>query len=168
MASTRIPFRNTGYFSPLICDLIEGHPALDALIARPVELAGFELQIAEKQMHYAPDKRQALVKALRNQYKTVNRKETAEKQITRLEKATTFTVTTGHQLNLFTGPLYFFIKSFRPLIFANSSKSNIHITILYPYIGWQQKTTILRRLLIFIFKEESCNGIKKVRVQLGD
>ncbi len=127
MASTRIPFRNTGYFSPLICDLIEGHPALDALIARPVELAGFELQIAEKQKHYAPDKRQALVKALRNQYKTVNRKETVEKQITRLEKATTFTVTTGHQLNLFTGPLYFFYKIISTINLCKQLKKQ------YPY-----------------------------------
>ena len=49
MALTRIPYRNTGYFSSLICDLIEGHPDLEALVSGPVNLAEFEKQISVKQ-----------------------------------------------------------------------------------------------------------------------
>ena len=110
MALTRIPYRNTGYFSSLICDLIEGHPALESLVSGPVRLEEFEKQIAVKQKHYALSTRETLIKALRAQYQGLSSPKKVDAQLSLLAKETTFTVTTGHQLNLFTGPLYFFYK----------------------------------------------------------
>ena len=110
MALTRIPYRNTGYFSSLICDLIEGHPDLEALVSGPVNLAEFEKQISVKQKHYSLSTREALVKALRAQYQGLSSTKKLEAQLSLLAEETTFTITTGHQLNLFTGPLYFFYK----------------------------------------------------------
>ena len=110
MALTRIPYRNTGYFSSLICDLIEGHPALESLVSGPVRLEEFEKQIAVKQNHYSLSTRETLVKALRAQYHGLSSTKKVDAQLSLLAKETTFTVTTGHQLNLFTGPLYFFYK----------------------------------------------------------
>ena len=110
MALTRIPYRNTGYYSSLICDLIEGHPALESLVSGPVRLEEFEKQIAVKQKHYSLSTRETLVKALRAQYQGISSTKKVDAQLSLLAKETTFTVTTGHQLNLFTGPLYFFYK----------------------------------------------------------
>ena len=110
MALTRIPYRNTGYFSSLICDLIEGHPALGALVSGPVRLAEFEKQIKAKQKQYPLSTRKTLVKALSLQYQDLSSTKKVEAQLSLLAKDSTFTVTTGHQLNLFTGPLYFFYK----------------------------------------------------------
>ena len=110
MALTRIPYRNTGYFSSLICDLIEGHPALESLVSGTVRLEEFEKQIAVKQKHYALSTRETLVKALRAQYQGISSTKKVDAQLSLFAKETTFTVTTGHQLNLFTGPLYFFYK----------------------------------------------------------
>ena len=110
MALTRIPYRNTGYFSSLICDLIEGHPDLEAFISGPVQLAQFIQQIEAKQNQYPLSTRKTLVKTLTQQYRDLPNTKTTEAQLALLSKDTTFTVTTGHQLNLFTGPLYFFYK----------------------------------------------------------
>jgi len=110
MALTRIPYRNTGYYSSLICDLIEGHPALESLVSGPVRLEEFEKQIAVKKKHYSLSTRETLVKALRAQYQGISSTKKVDAQLSLLAKETTFTVTTGHQLNLFTGPLYFFYK----------------------------------------------------------
>ena len=110
MALTRIPYRNTGYFSSLICDLIEGHPALEDLVSGPVRLEEFEKQIQAKQKHFPFSTRKTLVKALRLQYQGLSSTKKVEEQLSLLAKDSTFTITTGHQLNLFTGPLYFFYK----------------------------------------------------------
>jgi bacillithiol synthase len=110
MALTRIPYRNTGYFSSLICDLIEGHPDLESQVSAPVRLEEFEKQIALKMKYYSLSTRKTLVKALRAQYQGLSSTKKVEAKLSLLAKETTFTVTTGHQLNLFTGPLYFFYK----------------------------------------------------------
>ena len=149
MALTRIPYRNTGYFSSLICDLIEGHPDLEALVSGPVNLAEFEKQISVKQKHYSLSTREALVKALRAQYQGLSSTKKLEAQLTLLAEETTFTITTGHQLNLFTGPLYFFIKLFRRLICVNSLSKSTHSLILFPFIGWRLKIMILKKSLFF-------------------
>lgn len=110
MVLTRIPFRNTGYFSSLICELIDGHPALDEFISRPVELDQFKAQMEEKSQYYPLAHRKKLVEVLHEQYRSLPNTTAVEAQLSQLKKDSTFTVTTGHQLNLFTGPLYFFYK----------------------------------------------------------
>ena len=47
---------------------------------------------------------------LQQQYSTVKTSLPTQQNINLLQKKNTFTITTGHQLNLFTGPLYFLYK----------------------------------------------------------
>ncbi|MCK5815147.1 MAG: bacillithiol biosynthesis cysteine-adding enzyme BshC, partial [Flavobacteriaceae bacterium] len=56
------------------------------------------------------EKRKCLVASLKNQYSNSKTSELTAVNIESLSKENTFTVTTGHQLNLFTGPLYFLYK----------------------------------------------------------
>ena len=51
-----------------------------------------------------------LVDALLLQYQGFSISASTQKNISDLEHSKTFTVVTGHQLNLFTGPLYFLYK----------------------------------------------------------
>ena len=54
--------------------------------------------------------RDTLVQVLQRQYEGLEVTEAVKGNLASLAEADTFTVTTGHQLNIFTGPLYFIFK----------------------------------------------------------
>ncbi|GAA4277816.1 bacillithiol biosynthesis cysteine-adding enzyme BshC [Aquimarina mytili] len=110
MPSDCIPFRDTNYFSPLICDYLDQKAELQPFYNRFPEIQNFEAQIAEKQQSFSNEHRKVLVNALKEQYHNFDCSKTTLKNVNLLEQSSTFTITTGHQLNLFTGPLYFLYK----------------------------------------------------------
>jgi len=105
-----IPFAQTGYFSKLICDYLDQKKELKPFYNRYPELGNFKAQILEKQKGFPTENRNILVKSLEKQYQQLALSEATEAHITQLSDTNTFTVVTGHQLNLFTGPLYFLYK----------------------------------------------------------
>src|SRR5688572_10941617 len=106
MPSDCISFQSSGYFTPLIVDYLNQKEALKPLYNRFPALDNFKLQIEEKQKNYSPQHREVLVKALQEQYIKTLASALTTKNIELLKKENTFTIVTGHQLNLFTGPLY--------------------------------------------------------------
>ncbi len=110
MPTDCISFRETGYFSSLICDYLEEKETLKPFYNRFPSLENFKDQIVEKQASYTLQSRQVLVTALKSQYQNIAISNASLANIEALEENTTFTVVTGHQLNLFTGPLYFLYK----------------------------------------------------------
>src|SRR5690606_26019495 len=110
MPTDYIPFKDTNYFSSLICDYLDENEDLKPFYNRFPKLENFEAQIEEKQLNYKKEHRSGLVKALMIQYGHLSISSMTLTNIDLLKHDTTFTVTTGHQLNLFTGPLYFFYK----------------------------------------------------------
>jgi bacillithiol biosynthesis cysteine-adding enzyme BshC len=110
MPNDCIPFRDTNYFSSLICDYLDQKSKLQSFYNRFPKLEDFKNQIEEKQHSFSNEHRKVLVQALRKQYKGVVPSDLTSQNIESLDKSTTFTVVTGHQLNLFTGPLYFLYK----------------------------------------------------------
>ena len=110
MPTDYIPFKDTNYFSSLICDYLDEKEDLKPFYNRFPTLENFKNQIGEKQLSYNKDNRADLVKALMLQYEDLKISSATLTNIDLLKHGTTFTVTTGHQLNLFTGPLYFFYK----------------------------------------------------------
>lgn len=110
MPSDCIPFRDTNYFSSLICDYLDENQNLKPFYHRFPTLENFKAQIEEKQHHFDHQNRKILVQSLMKQYEGLSISSATLTNIDLLKEQTTFTVTTGHQLNLFTGPLYFFYK----------------------------------------------------------
>ncbi len=107
---TTLPYAETGAFSGLLTDYIAQKPELAAFYHRWPSLENFAAQIAEKQASYSLEARQRLVAALREQYAGSETPPTIAANIELLAQETTFAITTGHQLNLMTGPLYFLYK----------------------------------------------------------
>ncbi len=106
-----IPYAATGAFSGLVLDYIKQAPALAEFYHRRPTLAAFAEQLSEKQAAFDAASRQRLVTALRDQYAALPEVPAAvQANLNMLARDTTFTVTTGHQLALFTGPLYFIYK----------------------------------------------------------
>ena len=110
MPSDCLTFQNSGYFSKTMVDYLNQEKVLQPLYNRFPNLEAFQQQIEEKQLTFNSDTRQILVEALKNQYQGLQDAETSLQNIELLKDKTTFTITTGHQLNLYTGPLYFLYK----------------------------------------------------------
>ncbi|WP_299226091.1 bacillithiol biosynthesis cysteine-adding enzyme BshC [uncultured Psychroserpens sp.] len=110
MPTDYISFRETNYFSSLICDYLDEKEALKPFYNRFPNLNAFKAQIDEKQKNFDRVTRAVLVDNLNEQYKNFLISEATQTHINLLNDNNTFTVVTGHQLNLFTGPLYFFYK----------------------------------------------------------
>lgn len=105
-----LPYKNTGYFSSLICDYLDQKTSLTPFYNRFPTLENFEGQIEEKSQTFSDEHREVLYTALQNQYKNTKTSKKTQDHIKQLKEPNTFTVVTGHQLNLFTGPLYFLYK----------------------------------------------------------
>jgi len=110
MPTDCLSYKETNYFTPLIIDYLDQKESLKPFYNRFPLLDNFEAQIQEKQSFFTSAKRRVLVEVLQEQYKDLQISEAVKEHISLLEKDNTFTVTTGHQLNLFTGPLYFLYK----------------------------------------------------------
>ena len=76
-----------------------------------------------------------MVAALNNQYAKVEVSEETQAKIDSLIEINTFTVTTGHQLNLFTGPLYFLYKIISAINFAEELNAQFPTSNFVP-IYW--------------------------------
>ena len=110
MPNDCVTYQNSGYFSKLITDYLDEKSELQSLYNRFPKIDHFQGQIDEKSNNYPFENRQILVSALEKQYENFKISEYTSQNIQLLKQSNTFTITTGHQLNLFSGPLYFLYK----------------------------------------------------------
>ncbi|MEO8515325.1 MAG: bacillithiol biosynthesis cysteine-adding enzyme BshC [Flavobacterium sp.] len=111
MPTDCISYQKSGYFSKLIVDYLDEKQELKQLYHHFPKIENFKKQIAEKTENFnGNEKREVLVSELENQYEGFDISPLTQKNLQALLYPKTFTVTTGHQLNLFTGPLYFLYK----------------------------------------------------------
>lgn len=113
MPTDSISYQKSGYFTKLTLAYLDEKPELKSLYNRFPLIENFRGQIEEKSENFNSKdniNRQVLVKALENQYNGFQISETTSNNIKLLNNSNTYTITTGHQLNLFTGPLYFLYK----------------------------------------------------------
>lgn len=102
-----IPFSTTNQFPKLFLDYISASENLFSFYSFPPTKNGYA--DATKKMQYDESIRPILVEVIREQYQATEIS-IDEKLISKLAEAGTMTVCTGHQLCLFTGPLYFIYK----------------------------------------------------------
>lgn len=105
-----ISFDKTNYYNSLITDYLKQKEQVRDLYNHFPSVENVLPQINEKQELYANAHRSILVDVLNEQYKNVITTDVVKQNIESLKNTHTFTITTGHQLNLFTGPLYFIYK----------------------------------------------------------
>jgi bacillithiol synthase len=110
MPTDCISYQNSGYFSKLIVDYLNQKSEVQSLYHRFPKLENFKTQAEEKAGNFPLQNREVLTAALEKQYYGYTISEATKNNIQSLNDPKTFTITTGHQLNLFTGPLYFLYK----------------------------------------------------------
>lgn len=108
MRIEKLNFENTGLFSRLFLDYIGRKKELKAFYSLFPDEGNFIKQIELKQ--FDPVLRQSLSEVLQKQYESIHISPLLQQNLKLLQEANTYTITTGHQLNIFTGPLYFIYK----------------------------------------------------------
>jgi bacillithiol biosynthesis cysteine-adding enzyme BshC len=103
-----VPYDQTGYYSKLVLDYLRGDAGLKPFFQHEPDLGGIKDAMAARKPF--PQNRPLLLEVLKEQYSDIPVAPKLESNIRALEAGTTFTVTTAHQPNIFTGPLYFIYK----------------------------------------------------------
>jgi bacillithiol biosynthesis cysteine-adding enzyme BshC len=111
MDAACIDYKDTGFFSQTVIDYLEDKPELRPFYGRRPDLNGFAQLLNNKKV--VAD-RETLVDILTHQYTGLSaypeRIKIPLQNVKALSSVNSYTITTGHQLNIFAGPLYFIYK----------------------------------------------------------
>jgi bacillithiol biosynthesis cysteine-adding enzyme BshC len=116
-----VDLNQTGQFSRFFLDYIEGKEALRPFYTHLPKIESFKAAIEDKKFPIA--NREILHRVLVQHYSEIENSGAVSSNIDSVLNEKTFTVTTGHQLNLFTGPLYFIYKIVSTINLAKKLKS---------------------------------------------
>ena len=153
MPTDCISYQNSGYFSPLMNDYLNQKNELASLYHRFPSLENFEKQIGEKKENFnGNDKRKKLVKVLEKQYSNNELSDKTLNNIKLLNDDNTFTITTGHQLNLFSGPLYFLYKIISTINLTKELKAKYPIYNFVPIYWMATEDHDFEEINYFSFK----------------
>lgn len=121
MKTTCLHFNQTHLLKPLVKDYIHQEKAAQALTSFAPTPEGIAQSLEARRK--VPIDRPTLVQSLKAQYKAAGIADKAiGKQIDTLAKSNTFTITTGHQLNLFGSTQYFIYKMVEVIKYTQALK----------------------------------------------
>jgi bacillithiol biosynthesis cysteine-adding enzyme BshC len=103
-----LSYERTGYFTKIVTDYLSNAAALQPFYAYRPDLDGIRQAIEARRKF--PQQRNLLAEVLTEQYQGLNITPETKNNIELLKSDGTFTATTAHQPNIFTGPLYFIYK----------------------------------------------------------
>ena len=110
MKQSHISFEQSHAFNQFFLDYINGKESLKSFYGAFPKIENFKQQIELKGKSFSTESRNTLADVLTQQYQGLTISESVKNNLSALRDAKTFTVITGHQLNIFTGPLYFIYK----------------------------------------------------------
>ena len=118
--SQYIPYSQTGKFTKIVLDYIDGAPELKEFYEHTVNIEGIKSAISQRKNFNT--NRRLLVDQFEIQYKDLNDIDSVKANIHALLDENTFTICTAHQPNIFTGHLYFIYKILHIIKIADSLK----------------------------------------------
>ncbi len=183
MNVSTISLERTNRFNRLILDYVNGDDRLNEFYGFKHGLGNYPKQIESRKQF--PLQRDLLADSLIDQYKSIGgAKDAVRKNIDALRNENSFTVTTGHQLNIFTGPLYFIYKilhtikladelneaytdfHFIPVYWMNSEDHDLHEIAQFNLFGkkyvWETEQTGATGRMTPKGLEEFCGQLKEV------
>jgi len=117
---TNLTYQTTNRYSKLLIDYVNEDKKLNPFVNYFPTLSNFKKQLTEKKKHIVD--REVLIKVLKEQNFNFPLTDASNNNINLLQSEETFTVTTGHQLCLFTGPIYFIYKIISTINLAEQLK----------------------------------------------
>ena len=104
----KISLKDSNYFSKLMLNYIDQDENLSELYNLFPIKENYIKQVKTKLENY--NNRTILVEQIKQQLSGLDLSKKQQKNLKKLSEKNTVTITTGHQLNLFTGPIFFFYK----------------------------------------------------------
>ena len=104
----KISLKDSNYFSKLMLNYIDQDENLSELYNLFPIKENYIKQAKTKLENYK--NREILVEQIKQQLSDLDLSKKQQKNLKKLSEKNTVTITTGHQLNLFTGPIFFFYK----------------------------------------------------------
>lgn len=171
MKSTKIKYKNTGYFSKTVTDYLSQKETIQTFYGNFPDLKGFKKQIKLK-TNIIPAKegtsvRSVLVKTLKEQYQNSLISVKTEANIESLLQENTFTITTGHQLNLFTGPLYFLYKIISTINLCEQLEKEYPAQNFVPLYWMATEDHDFEEIQYFNFKNQKVTWNRKSKGAVG-
>ena len=116
-----VEMNTSGHLPDITYDYVQDKK-LKKFYGRSFKIENFKNQIFDKR-NFSDEKRKILVEVLKDQNKNFQHIN-AYNEIDLLLKKNSYTVTTGHQLSLFTGPLFFIYKIIQVIKICDELKDN--------------------------------------------
>ncbi len=183
-SSANISYQQTNSFNKLVIDYLNQKEELNSFIKYSNNLEGIQKAIEHR--NFSVSSRNTLVEYFQNKYALQSSKKQLE-NIKLLENENCFTITTAHQPNIFTGPLYviykiihaiklteslqnkFNNKYFVPVFFMGSEDADLeelgNINIQEKKIVWQTKQTgAVGRMLV---DNDFLKLLDEIKAQIG-
>ncbi|MDB4241402.1 bacillithiol biosynthesis cysteine-adding enzyme BshC [Polaribacter sp.] len=154
MKVAQLPFEKTGFFSKTMLDYLAKKESIKPFYHNYPDLVGFKNQLEEKEKSFNLESRNVLSKSLEKQYQDFDLSEATQNNIKLLKQKNTFTVTTGHQLNLFTGPLYFLYKIFSTINLAEEISKKFPTKNIVPVYWMATEDHDFEEINYFNFQEK--------------
>jgi len=164
-SSMHIPFSSTHVFSTLINDYLEGKGKAIDFVQYAPNVDGYKAAIEGRKKY--PINRNLLFDILTKQYSNLPQEKVVNDQIILLKKDTTFVVTTAHQPNLFTGPLYFFYKIIHAIQLAASLKATFPEYDFVPVYYMGSEDADLDEVGAFNLDHKKCQWVTKQTGAIG-
>ena len=165
---SRISYRNTGYFTGLINDYIERKESVRNFYVNYPDEEGFANQIRIREAQFPEASRKVLHTVIQSQYREIKTSVATRENIAKLQLPHTFTVTTGHQLNLFTGPLYFLYKIITAINLTKHLKAIFPAKEFVPVYWMATEDHDFEEIRFFNFKNRKIEWKKQVSGAVGD
>lgn len=168
MPNQLLPYHETRYFSGLMCDYLAREERTLPFYNRFPVIDNFEAQIAEKAATFSVESRRQLVQQLKKQYEGCEMSALTLSNIESLQQERTFTITTGHQLNLFTGPLYFLYKIFSVINLAEELQERYKSYKFVPIYWMATEDHDFEEINYFNFKGKKVGWDRKSSGAVGE
>jgi bacillithiol biosynthesis cysteine-adding enzyme BshC len=130
-----IDYTKTGFFSKTVADYISGDAGLKPFYQYAVSIDGIKAAIEQRKK--TTTNRKLLVDVLTRQYKSITLTAKQKANLEQLSSNETFTITTAHQPNIFTGPMYFIYKILHAIKLAETLQTQLSANKFVPvyYMG---------------------------------
>ena len=161
VTSSQTTYRETGFYSSIILDYLEGNQQLNPFYKHPVSLDGIKAAIEERKL-YNTD-RKLLVDVLQKHYEGKIPTPQQQFNIKQVGNSNCFTITTAHQPNIFTGHLYFIYKILHTIKLCKQLKADMPENDFVPIFIWAARMQTWRSLAMFTSMATNMLGIQNKR-----